>query len=91
VAGRGAAARPDGVGSTDDADVTVAQLLMGSGWSLEGGQPIDRPAVAGLIADDAHLLRRVGAFERDRRGGWPGAVTPEGAALARAALATPHG
>jgi hypothetical protein len=78
-------------GSTDDADETVAQLLMGSGWSLEGGHPIDRHAVSGLLRDDVHLLRRVGAFERDRRGGWPGAVTPEGTALARAALAAPRG
>jgi hypothetical protein len=77
-------------GSSANVEVTVAQLLTGAGWSLEGGQPIDRRAATGLIADDVHLLRRVGAFERDRRGGWPGTVTPEGVALARAALAPPH-
>jgi hypothetical protein len=77
-------------GSTANVEVTVAQLLTGAGWSLEGGQPIDRRTATGLIADDVHLLRRVGAFERDQRGGWPGTVTPEGVALARAALAPPH-
>jgi hypothetical protein len=77
--------------STDNADVMVAQLLTGLGWSLGDGQPIDRRTATGLIADDVHLLRRVGAFERDRRGGWPGMVTIEGMALARAALADEQG
>lgn len=65
----------------------VAQLLTGMGWALEGRQPIDRSAVIGLIADDVHLLHRIGAFERQRGGGWPGPVTPEGIALAQAAIA----
>jgi hypothetical protein len=73
-------------GSIEDAEVRVAQLLAGLGWSLEGGQPIDRRAVTGLIAADVDLLRRVGAFERGRSGGWPGTVTPGGLLLARATL-----
>ena len=74
-------------GSTDNAEVTVAQLLTGLGWAVGDGQPIDRRTATGLIADDVHLLRQLGAFEDDRRGGWPGTVTPDGIALARAALA----
>ena len=74
-------------GATDDAEVTVAQLLTGMGWALEGGTPVDRRATVGLIADDVHLLHRLAAFERERYGGWPGSVTPGGIALARAALA----
>jgi len=73
-------------GSTDNAEVAVAQLLTGLGWAIEGGQPIDRRTVTGLIAGDAHLLRRLGALERDRHSSWPGAVTSDGMALARAAL-----
>jgi len=68
----------------------VAKLLTGMGWALQGRQPIDRRAAIGLIADDVHLLSRIGAFERQRGGGWPGTVTPEGIALAQAALAAPH-
>ena len=77
-------------GSTDNAEVSVARLLTGLGWAVGNGQPIDRRTVTGLIAGDVHLLRRVGAFERDRRGSWPGTVTPDGIALARAALADPQ-
>jgi hypothetical protein len=77
-------------GETDDAEVTVARLLTGMGWALEGGAPVDRRAATGLIAQDVHLLHRLGAFDRDRGGGWPGAVTTEGVALARAALADRH-
>ena len=77
-------------GSTDDADVTVARLLSGMGWALEGGVPVDRPAATGLIAEDAQLLRRVGALGRSRGGGWPGVVTTDGIALARAALGGQH-
>jgi hypothetical protein len=73
-------------GSTDNAEVIVAKLLTGLGWAVGDGQPIDRLTVTGLIAADVHLLRQLGAFERDRRGGWPGTVTPDGIALARAAL-----
>ena len=51
------------------------------------GQPIDRRTAMGLIADDVHLLRQLGAFERDRRGSWPGTVSTNGIALAWAALA----
>ncbi len=54
-------------GSTDNAEVTIAKLLTGLGWAVEGGQPIDRRVVTGLIAEDVHLLRQLGAFERDRR------------------------
>jgi hypothetical protein len=74
-------------GSTDNAEVTIAKLLTGLGWAVEDGQPIDRRTVTGLIAADVHLLRQLGAFERDRRGSWPGAVTDGGMALARGALA----
>ncbi len=73
-------------GSTDDAEVTVANLLTGLGWAVGDGQPIDRRTVTGLIAADVRLLRRLGAFERDRRGRWPGPVTPDGIEVARAAL-----
>ena len=73
-------------GSTDNAEVTVAQLLAGLGWAVGDGQPIDRRTVTGLIAEDVHLLHRVGAFEDDRHGGWPGTVTPDGITLAQAAL-----
>jgi hypothetical protein len=76
-------------GQTDDAEVTVARLLTGMGWALEGRQPIDRRTAIGLIADDVHLLRRIGAFERERRSGWPGTVTADGVTLARATLALP--
>lgn len=54
-------------------------------------RPIDRRTATGLIATDVHLLRQLGAFERDLRGGWPGPVTTDGIALARAALAGPTG
>jgi hypothetical protein len=74
-------------GSTDNAEVTIAKLLTGLGWAVGDGQPIDRRTVTGLIAADVHLLRQLGAFERDRRGSWPGAVTDGGMALARGALA----
>jgi hypothetical protein len=74
-------------GETDDAEVRVARLLTGVGWALEGGAPVDRRAATGLIAQDVHLLHRLGAFGRVRGGGWPGEVTTEGVALARAALA----
>lgn len=57
------------------------------GWALEGGVPVDRRAAVGLIAGDVQMLHRVGAFDRVRGGGWPGAVTTDGIALARAALA----
>jgi hypothetical protein len=78
-------------GETDNAEVTIAKLLTGLGWAVGDGQPIDRHTVTGLIAADVHFLRRLGAFERDRRGGWPGTVTPDGIALARAALNPPDG
>ena len=74
-------------GQTEDAEVRIARLLSGMGWALEGGVPVDRRAAVGLIADDVHLLHRVGAFARVRGGGWPGTVTTGGTALARAALA----
>jgi hypothetical protein len=77
-------------GATDNAEVTIASLLTGLGWAVGDRQPIDRRTASGLIADEVHLLRRVGAFERDRRGGWPGTVTPDGIALARAALTPPE-
>ena len=77
-------------GSTDDAEVAVVGLLTGLGWALGDGQPIDRRTVSGLVAADVRLLRLVGAFERDRRGGWPGTLTPDGIALAQAALADPR-
>jgi hypothetical protein len=77
-------------GSTDNAEVTIAKLLTGLGWAVGDGQPIDRRTVTGLIAADVHLLRQLGAFERDRRGSWPGTVTPDGIALARAALNPPE-
>ncbi len=77
-------------GETDDAEVMVARLLSGMGWALEGGVPVDRRAAGGLIAQDVHLLHRLGALDRDRHGGWPGTVTTGGAALARAALADQH-
>jgi len=76
-------------GETDNAEVTIATLLTGLGWAVGDGQPIDRRTVTGLIAADVHLLRQLGALERDRRGGWPGAVTSDGIALARAALGPP--
>jgi len=76
-------------GSTDNAEVIVAKLLTGLGWAVGDGQPIDRRTVTGLIAADVHLLRQLGAFERDRRDSWPGTVTPDGIALARAALRPP--
>ena len=74
-------------GSTEHADARIGHLLSGLGWALEGGLPIDRRSVIDLIGDEAHLLRRVGALDDDWRIGWPGQVTSEGAALARAALA----
>ena len=74
-------------GATDNAEVAVATLLTGLGWAVGHGEPIDRRTARDLIADDIQLLHRVGAFDRDRRGGWPGTVTPDGIALARAALA----
>jgi hypothetical protein len=77
-------------GSTDNAEVTIAKLLTGLGWAVGDGQPIDRRTVTGLIATDVHLLRQLGAFERDRRGDWPGTVTPDGIALARSALNPPE-
>jgi hypothetical protein len=77
-------------GSTDNAEVTIAKLLTGLGWAVGDGHPIDRRTVTGLIAADVHLLRQLGAFERDRRGGWPGRVTPDGIALARVALNRPE-
>lgn len=78
-------------GATDNAEVAVAQLLTGLGWAIGNGEPIDRRAARDLIADDIHLLHRVGAFEDDWRGRWPGVVTPAGIALARAALTPPEG
>jgi hypothetical protein len=76
-------------GSTDNAEVTVAQLLTGLGWTVGDGQPIDRRTATSLIAADVNLLRQLGAVEHDRSGGWPGTVTPDGVALARAALSPP--
>ena len=76
-------------GSTDNAEVTIARLLTALGWAVSDGQPIDRRTVTGLIAQDVHLLRQLGAFERDRHDGWPGTVTPDGIALAHAALGPP--
>ena len=77
-------------GSTDQPEETLAQLLTGLGWALEGGHPIDRRTVTALVADDVRLLRRVGALEGGRRDTWPGRVTPRGVQLARAALADEH-
>ncbi len=77
-------------GATDNAEVAVATLLTGLGWAVGHGEPIDRRTARDLIADDIQLLHRVGAFDRDRRGGWPGTVTPDGIALARAALTPPE-
>ena len=73
-------------GSTGEAEATHARLLTGMGWALEGGQPIDRRAAVDLLAVHAHLLRRVGALDTARPSAWPGQVTVEGIALARAAL-----
>ena len=78
-------------GSTDNAEVTIAKLLTGLGWAVGDGQPIDRRTVTGLTATDVHLLRQLVAFERDRRDGWPGTATPDGIALAQAALTQPQG
>lgn len=77
-------------GATDPAETTIAQLLTGLGWALEGGHPIDRRTVTALVADDVRLLRRVGALEGGRRDTWPGRVTLGGIQLARAALADGH-
>ena len=77
-------------GETDNAEVAVAKLLTGLGWAVGDGQPIDRRTATSLIAADVRLLDRVGASEDDRRGRWPGAATPEGIALARAALTPPE-
>jgi len=77
-------------GETDNAEVSIATLLTGLGLAVGDGQPIDRRTVTGLIAADVHLLRQLGAFERDRRDGWPSTVTPDGIALARAALNPPE-
>ena len=76
--------------ATDNVEVTVARLLTGLGWAVGNGQPIDRRTATGLIAEDVHLLHRVGAFAHRRRDGWPGTVTPDGIALARAALTPPQ-
>ncbi len=78
-------------GTTDDAEVTVARLLTGLGWAVGHGEPIDRRTAGSLIAADMRFLDRVGAFEDDRHGRWPGVVTPDGIALARAALTPPEG
>ncbi|MBS3939849.1 MAG: plasmid pRiA4b ORF-3 family protein [Actinobacteria bacterium] len=74
-------------GSADDAAVTVAELLTGLGWAVGDREPVDRRTASGLFADDVHLLHRLGAFESEDRGRWPGPATPGGTALARAALA----
>lgn len=65
-------------GSTEQAEVAIAQLLTGLGWALKSGQPSDRRAVTRLVAEDVHLLRRVGALDSDRKAGWPGQVTVGG-------------
>ena len=78
-------------GSTDNAEVAVARLLTGLGWAVGHGEPIDRRTAGGLIVGDIRLLDRVGAFEDDRHGRWPGTVTPAGIALAQAALTPPEG
>ncbi|GGI09385.1 plasmid pRiA4b ORF-3 family protein [Egicoccus halophilus] len=75
-------------GATDDAEVRVAALLTALGWAVGEGQPVDPRTAGHLVVDDVRLLRRLGAFERDRRA-WPGTVTPDGIALARAALTGP--
>jgi hypothetical protein len=77
-------------GSTDDVAVAVAGLLTGLGWAVGDREPVDRRTASGLIADDVRLLHRLGAFESEDRGRWPGPATPGGVALARAALATPE-
>jgi hypothetical protein len=74
-------------GSTEQA---IAQLLTGLGWALEGGRPIDRRTVIGLVTDDARMLRRVSALGGDRLDSWPGQVTAEGVRLAQAAMADEH-
>ena len=73
-------------GTTEQAEVQIAQLLTGLGWALEGGRPIDRRTATGLVAGDVRLLRRLGALDADRLGEGPGAVTADGVALARATL-----
>jgi len=78
-------------GDTDNAEVTIATLLTGLGWAVGDGQPIDRRTVTGLIATDVRLLRQLGALERDEENRWPGAVTPDGMVLARAALTPSDG
>ncbi len=78
-------------GSTDAAGVEVARLLTGLGWAVGDGARVCRRAGTGLIAAEVRLLLQLGAFDRDRHGGWPGTVTPEGIALARAALTTTPG
>jgi hypothetical protein len=77
-------------GSTRQADMVIAQLLTGLGWEHEGGQPVDRRTVLGLLAENARLLRRVGALDDDWQACWPGEITVEGLALARAALVAHH-
>ena len=78
-------------GTTDNAEATIATLLTSLGWAVGHGEPIDRRTARDLIADDIRFLRQLGAFERDRRGRWPGVVTPDGIALARAAFTPPEG
>lgn len=77
-----------GLVSADWRSALVAKLLTGLGWAVRDGQPTDRRTVTGLIATDVRLLRRLGAFERDRRhDSWPGAATDGGMVLTRAAFA----
>lgn len=52
---------------------------------------MDRRLTGGLLADDVHLLHRIGAFEGDRRCRWPHVAEPDARALARGALTPPEG
>lgn len=72
-------------GTTDDAETVIATCLSDLGWQQGDGHPIHRLTVGGLIRDDVHVLRRLGALTSE--GAWPGYVTAGGARLARLALA----
>ena len=64
----------------------IAELLTDLGWRLSTGEPTSEFSAYGTTRDTVSLLEHTGAFEKGRGIGRSSRPTPEGRALARAAL-----
>lgn len=75
--------------TSDNPGVIIARLLTAIGWMFADGMPISPGAAATSAWDTKAVLRRIGAFEEDRRSyEHTDEPTKDGLTFARAALRT---